>query len=371
MLNKSVYQIAEIDQRWTEAMLEIIRQAPIEANGMQILFDHQPDPFLLPRLRSKEMRCGGFFVRGNLAGFAMMLQKEVYVDGTPQTVLYFGNLAAAPAARGKGILYRMSDFFMGNLPEDILMGHAVVMKGNKAALRLLNRRHPRYPNMPHSRIIGEWHVANILLLPGLWSKPKHLVRPAQMADIDAIADLLDREYRNRLFGPVVTRKTIYKALDNLPGFGIENYYLAEEKDEILGVCCAWDMRTVKQNRIIRFSSQLKWLRRGLTLLSPLGIYPRLPLEGEAFRDVTILDYAVKDRSPEILRSLLQAIYREYRRKRYHLMIFGYADGDPLATALKPFCFREVVSEIVIFSKSKRIVDEFVVNGYPAIDMALL
>jgi len=371
MTVKPIYQIEELDERWKAAMLAIVRQAPIEANGMRIVFDHQPDPFLLRRLRSRKVLCGGFFIRGQLSGFALMLYKKVYVEGLPQTVLYFGNLVAAPAARGKGILYRMSDFFMNNLPDDIRLGHAVVMKGNRAALRLVNRAHPRFPNMPHLKIIGEWRVANILLLPRFPVKLKYPVRPARSADIDAIACLLDREYRNRLFGPVVSRESILRALDAFPNFSTENYYIAEEGGEVVGVCCAWDMGTVKQNRILRYGPRLKWLKRALALISPLGGYPPLPREGEAFRDVTILDYAAKERNPEILQALLQAIYRDYRRKRYHMMIFGYADGDPLGAAARPFFSREVVSEIVLFSKSKRTVEEFVTNAYPYIDMALL
>ena len=115
------------------------------------------------KFKSKKLRCAGFFIRNQLGGFAMMLHKEAFVNGVPQTVLYFGNMVVNQSARGKGFLYRVSDFFLKDLSENIRFGYAVIMRGNRAAKRLLNRFHPRYPNMPHSKVIGQWHVKNIIL----------------------------------------------------------------------------------------------------------------------------------------------------------------------------------------------------------------
>jgi len=371
MPRSSLYSIQEINERWNEQMLSIVGNSPIEANGMKIVFDHHPDIFFIPRHRSQKLRCAGFFIKKQLCGFAMMLYKHVFVDGRPQTILYFCNLVANRSSRGRGILYRMSDFFMKDLQADIQLGHAVIMRGNMAAKRLLNRFHPRYPNMPHSKIIGEWHVKNILLTPFVHVKPKYAVRHARLDDLDAIVHLLQKEYKTRLFGPVVTKNSILDDLNAFPNFGIHNYYVAESKNEIIGVCCAWDMAPVKKNRVIRYNRKMKRLKLLINLFAPMMRFPLLPSEGDAFRDVTILDYVTKERDPEILKALLCNIFCYYREKGYHLLIFGYPANDPISVAANSFFSREVVSEIIIFSKSKQLVEQFAVNSLPWIDMALL
>ncbi len=368
---KSMYRVQEIDEKWNEQMLSIVERSPIEAGGLKIVFDRRPDIFFLPRIRSKKFRCAGFFVRDRLGGFAMMLEKELFVKGTPQTVLYFGNLVVAPFARRKGFFYRLSDFFLKDLPENIRFGYAVILSGNENAKRLLNRFHPRYPNMPHSRIIGRWRVKNIILARSFCRKSKYTVRHARMEDIGAIARLLGNEYKTRLFGPVVTPESILENLKIWPDFSIDNYYVAEAHGEIVGVCCAWDMAPVKKNRVLSYGRQFAWKRALIHFSAPFFHYPKLPANGEPFREVTITDYAVRDRNPDILQALLLKIFREYRQKRYHLLIFGFPEKDPLGVAVRPFPSQSVVSEIILFSKSQEWVDRFSDPSLPLVDMLLL
>ena len=105
---------------------------------------------------------------------------------------------------------------------------------------------------------------------------------------------------------------------------IGNYYLAEKEGEIVGVCCAWDMAAVKKNYVLAYNRRLKRVRFLVNSMGKVLGKPGLPPEGKPFRDVTIIDYAVKGGKPEILKSLLLTVYREYRQKKYHLMLFGHA-----------------------------------------------
>jgi hypothetical protein len=371
MTDEPISGIHEIDDRWNAHMLSLVRKNPIEANGLKLVFDRTPDIFLMPRLRSAKLRCAGFFIEKELVGFAMLLYKEGYVKGVPRSVLYFGNLFIASRARGRVFLYRMSDFFLKDLTGRDSFGHAVILKGNTAASRLVNRFHVRFPHMPHSRVIGEWQVRNILLPVYVRSKSPYVVRHAIPSDIDSIAAFLNKDYRHRLFGPVISKDYILNLLEHLPGFDISNYYIAEDQEEIVGVCCAWDMSPVKKNYVLGYNRTFKWVRRLVNAVAWCSGYPGFPSEGEPFRDVTITDYGVKDRNPEILKALLLKVYREYRNKKYHLMIIGHAAQDPLRKATSCFASQSVVSEIHIFSKSKEMIDEFDDRSYPWIDMTLL
>jgi hypothetical protein len=371
-MNKiSIHGIRKIDEKWNDQMLFLVKQSPIEANGLKLVLDRHPDIFFIPRLKSKRIECAGFFLKDQLCGFAFVLYKELYVYGAPQTVLYFGNLVVGPSARGKVILYRMSDFFLKGLDDENRLGYAVIMQGNFAASILVNRFHPRFPNIPHFRVIGQWHVKNIFLPFYVRHKSRYLVRHAQPDDLDSIVKLLQFEYRFRLFGPVVDRSSLEHQLNELPDFGIENYHIAENEGEVIGVCCAWDMAPVKKNRVMGYSRPLKWMRCFVNSVAWIFQFPKLPAEGEPFQDVTIIDYAVKDRDTRILKALLLNIYNEYRKKKYHLMLFGHAAGDPISAATRPFVSQTIISDIHIFSKEKQVVDEFMNASFPWIDMTLL
>lgn len=371
MESKNIYDVRDIDERWNFEMISIVRNSPIESSGLKIVFDRQPDILFLPKLRTQHVECAGFFIRNCLRGFAILMHKEAQVNGKLQTVLYFGNLYVDPSARGKGFFYRLSDLFFCDWPAHIDFGFAVIMQGNLAAKSLLNRFHKRYPHMPHSKVIGQWKVNNILMTFNLKINKTYTVRHAQMGDLDGVVKLLQKEYSKRLFSPKVTKEKILNDLKKLPNFGIENYYIAKKGHETVGVCCAWDMTSVKKNRILSYGKKFKWVSILYKIFTPLFNFPRLPTEGESFRDITITDYAVHERNPEILKALLLKIYKEYRAKKYHMLIFGCSANDPLSAAAKPFFSQSVISDILIFSKSKEFVDRFNTTEYPWIDMSLL
>jgi GNAT superfamily N-acetyltransferase len=365
------FQIREIDEKWNEQMLSIVEQSPIEANGMKIIFDRHPDIFFILRQKSEALQCIGFFLGEKLEGFAIMLHRKVLVNGTSRMVKYFGYLVVSPSARGRGFISRISDYFFSDPLEKSRYGYSVIMSGNQAALKLLNRFHPKYPNMPHSKMIAYWQVQNIFLTFRIYHDSRYTIRHAELSDIDAIVQLLKDEYKRRLFGSVVTRETIMHFLSVLPDFEIGNYYIAESGKEIVGVCCAWDMTQVKKNRVVEYSPKLKRTRFLVNAFSFLLNFPRLPSEGEAFRDVSITEYAVKNRDPIILSALLNKIHHEYRKRKYHLMIFGCPSDDPIKKATRHFVSRSVISQIHIFSGSKDTIERFENENLPWIDMALL
>jgi len=371
MKDPGIFELKEIDTRWNEHMLNIVQDSPIESNGLKIFFDRHPDIFFLPSLMSEKLRCCGFFLRNKLEGFAMMLNRKVFVNGDIKLVPYFGYLVVSRNARGRGFLYKMSDFFFDEYSHPASVGYFIVMHGNTAAIRLLNRFHPKYPRVPYSKLIGYWKVHNRLLFFSCRKNSKYRLRKAQLPDTERIVKLLQDENRNRLFGSVVTKEAIIRYTKFLPGFDVSNFYLAEQENEIVGVCCAWDMSAVKTNRVVEYNRKLRIIRFAFNGLAVLLRYPPLPPKGEPFRNVTITDYAVKNRDPAILKTLLDRIHNDYRKKKYHIMIFGHALNDPLGKAADYIFSVPVISDIHVFSGLKETTEDFESKDYPWIEMLLL
>jgi hypothetical protein len=80
---------------------------------------------------------------------------------------------------------------------------------------------------------------------------------------------------------------------------------------------------------------------------------------------------VENRDPHILQALLRQIYRDYREKKYHMLIFGCSGDDPLMAATRPFLSQSLISNIYLFSKSSQVVEQFPQPSLPFMDMTLL
>jgi hypothetical protein len=371
MKGNNAVMLKEIDDRWNHRLSAIMRNSPMETPDISIVVDRQPDVFLLPRLRSRRARFAGLFLGNELGGFAMMLEKNVFVRGMEKTAFYFGSLYVEPWARGNGFLSLLPDFFFSGLPESDIIGYAAAMRDNKAAQRWIGEgRSTRLPGL-HVKAVGQWRVSTILAAFPSRQKLPFSIRRARPEDLGAVAGLFLEENSRRLFYPSVSQETIAEDMAKLPDFGADNYYLAERERKIVGVCCAWDMTRIKRNLVLRYGRRLRkarWLYQAFG--SWLGL-PGLPAEGQPFRDVTITDYAVRDGDPDILRALLLFIFQEIRRKKYHLLVFGCEAGDPLSTAAGSFLRLSYLLDVIAFSKSKALLDELGKNERSWLDMALL
>lgn len=198
------------------------------------------------------------------------------------------------------------------------------------------------------------------------------VRHAEKDDIKSIAEFLQEDFKDRLFAPYLTEEIFRRNLEKRPGFDIGNYYVAEKDGRIAGVCAAWDTASFKQNRVLEYSLKFKVKKVFYTLLGLVFGFPPLPRTGESFRDVHIFEFAAENRDPEVMKSLLLAVYGEYRKKKYNTIIFGSSSDDPLLAAADPFMTETVVSHIIMGCTREELLEEgAIMTRYPYIDIALL
>lgn len=349
--NQSYYQPRELGEEWNEKLLATARESPLESGGFRILFDRSPDIFTIPKLTSHKYRCGGLFKEDELLGYAIATFQKRYIDHQRLAdVMYLGNMHVTQKGRRAGFFYRMSDFFFGELPDEMEYFYAYIMEQNESALNLVNRRHPRFPNAPYAKIVGQISMANIFITIPIRMSPKYAIRVATQDDIAPIVELLHKEHTIRFLGPEMNREIFLKNLEQRPNFGIENYLVALSGSEIVGVCSAWDMTSFKKNRILAYGSVLRFTKLLYNTAAPLLGIASLPKAGGSLKDITITEYAVKDRNPGIMDALLRYFYMQYREKGYHSIIFGSSVDDPLLSAAKSFFSKEIRSNVVLSSK---------------------
>lgn len=351
---QSYYQTRELGEEWNEMLLKINRESPVESGGFRMFFDRSPDIFTIPKLTSHSYKCGGLFRRDELLGYAIATFQKRFIDDQQLTdVMYFGNMHVTKKGRGKGFFYRSSNFFFSDLPPGVDYFYAYIMEGNEAALDLIDRRHPRFPNAPFAKVAGKISMVSILLMLPIKLSHKYDVRPATPNDIDSIVGLLCQEHSIRFLAPEMSRNIFIKNLGQRPQFGLENYMVAIKDSKIVGVCSAWDMTSFKKNRILSYGRSLGMIRSFYNAFSPFLGIPLLPKPGEAFRDITIAEYAVNNRDPDIMEALLRYAYRKFRAEGYHSIIFGTSIDDPLLSAAKSFFSKEIRSNVIVSSKEER------------------
>lgn len=365
-------QTLPLDSRHNGAMLEILHQSPIETGGLSICFDRLPNIFAMAELKYNPAVWGGFFDDGKLEGFAMVGHHKAYVNGSVTQVMHITDCYIRPQSRGRGYLKQAIPFFFGGGYRGASLGYAVVMKGNRPAEAQLGDRFASEPWPLRSRIVGTLVAKNILITFARRKRARFPVRTARVEDIDDIVALLRAEHSRRLFGLFVDRDQFVAQLEQRPGLSIDDYYVVERDGKLAGVCAAWDTSAFKQNRVIRYGFGLNIVRAMNLVTAPVGGFSTLPAPGEAFRDVFLTDWAAHDRSVEVMEALLEHIYSVYRDRRYHTMIFGSAEGDPMIAATRGFRTTSTVSHVVAFPLETRWQDDGAIDTrLPYIDLALL
>jgi hypothetical protein len=369
----SLYRIDYIDKSYNTEMLSILRSAPITTNNITICFDRQPDIFLLPEIKYEHYDYLGFFVNDKISGFVLNGYHKAFVNGKPETVFHSTDYYIIPEARSKGFSYKICEYLFKEPYHNSRVGYAIIMEGNKEALSLIGRRHPKYPYVPWSRIINKLEVKTIMITWAIKLSKHYNIRHAGKKDIAFIVSLLNEEHRDRLFGMVYSESTFENYISNRPGMSIENYYLAEDKNgKVCGVCASWDCTSFKQNRVLNYGVRFLPARIALKFLSTVFGFSSLPEKGGIFKDINITDYAIKDRDPEIMEALLRAIYIDCRKKGYQSIIWGSTVGDPLLNASKAFFSQSVISNIVLLCTQPDLIkDEVIKNHLPYIDVACL
>jgi hypothetical protein len=365
-------QIRPLDRRNNPAMLDILRQSPIESGGLSICFDRQPDIFAMADLKYAPAVWRGFFEGDTLAGFCMAGYHDVYVNGSVTPVMHITDCYIRPGSRGRGYLKSALKYFSNEGADRAQFGYAIVMKGNRAAEAQLGDRFAETPCGLRSRIIGDLTAKSIVLAYPRRTSSHLKVRRARLDDIDDMVALLEAEHQKRLFGLVTDCDGFFANLQQRPGLSIDDYYVIERAGKLEGVCAAWDTSAFKQNRVVRYGFGLILVRAASFVTAKIGGLPSLPRPGEAFRDVFLTDWAVRDRSKEVMHALIEHIYREYRGRHYHTLIFGSCAQDPILHAADGFPGTNLVSQIALVTlDAKWLADGALDARLPFVDLALL
>ncbi len=338
-----------LDKSYNEEMLEILARSPMKSDLLELHFDKSPDIFRSSELWSSDFTYYGVFADDTLAGFGMHLKYFGYINGQIRRISYFGNFCIDQKYRGMGLFRTLAHHMLNGLFSDTDCGFCMILQGNRAADRYFDDGNELLDNMPAYKKLDGFETRSLLIAHTVKSSINYEIRKAQSEDSSAIQELLQAEYQQRMLAPLIKDESSLESL--FPsGFTLTNSYVVLDKGTIVGVCTVRDMNATKRTKIIRYKKRLKPLRYLYKAIAAILHYPDLPMPGEAIREVYISNIAIKDRNPEIFRSLLILIYNEYREKKYNLIHIGSFRGDNLLNATKGFLSSSLISNIFYAAK---------------------
>jgi hypothetical protein len=328
-------------------MLEILAASPIQANGLTVCFDKSPDIFAIARMKYPEGVHIGMYDAGQLNGFGSLGFYDALVGGQSQKVFTFYHFYLLAVSRGKGLPQMALQPFFERAKDRANFGLSLTMKGNRAVESYIGRRPAEW--FPPTRVLDEWVVKSILFSLPVKNRTGYKVRRATAEDIPVMVDLLQKEHRQRDFG-IVYDTGIFSVNLGQRGLIIEDYFVATDKQGFIrGVCLAWDCGAFRRTRVLQYGSAFYPTLAGYRLLSKMLTMAPFPQKGESFRELTITDYAVEARNPEIMHALLCEIYRQHHRGQYHFMNWGSCGSDPLLASAKGFWCRDIRSQLIFTS----------------------
>ena len=366
------YIVKELGHEYNDEMLKILNENPIVSLGLTICFDRKPDIFKKGEIKYDLSKYVGFLKDDKLCGFASIGFYKAYLMGKKETVYYCSDAYTSKPARRKGFLDKASPQLLKEAHRDANWGYCIVLRGNKNAESYISKKHKNNSLLPYHKVIGTLDVRNIIITFKKKESKMYFVRKATAIDSNVIISLLKEEFSKRLFAPYIDKETFLLNLSKRPNFNIENYYVAEKDGNIVGVCAAWDCSDFKQTRVIRYGGQFKFTKALYSFLSVLFGFPHLPVKGNAFKELYIVDYAVKGRDPLILNALLKKIYNEHRKLKYNTVILGTYQSDGLLKAVKGFFNQRIESHIIAFSYNESLLNTInEKSSKPYIDIALL
>ena len=294
---------------------------------IRLAYPHSPDFFRAEAL--KGFRVDSFVVLdtdGRVGGCGTRSLKRVWLDGSPATVGYLGNMRSFPHARKKSGLFRAYEFFKRfSESDDVPFYFSSILRDNRAAIAILTSRRARLPRYePCGDICSFATHANALGIPSMPTASRFTIERGDETDLAALTAFYNEQRARRQLFPVFNA-----TLFSTPEFAslrLSDFIVIRRDREIVAATALWDQQAMRQIRVEAYAPLLAAARPFLNPVSRLLRYPTLPPPGSCIAHNYLAFLSVRDDSPEIFSILLTAAAARLGKA---ILLFALHERDPL------------------------------------------
>ncbi|HBN09469.1 MAG TPA: hypothetical protein DD435_12740 [Cyanobacteria bacterium UBA8530] len=298
--------------------------------GVSLSFSHEPCFREAIEVEGRDARAIVAENEGELGGVALMAKKNCYLNGKEKAVGYLSSLRLAPdfrsslvLARGYQVLHKLHREQLSRPPFYL----TTIMADNEKAKEILTSGRAGLPNY---HFLSGYQTLLIPLVHHRFSLPEGvLIVKGEVVKAEQIVEALNRLGQGRQFFPVYQKEDIEKDSGLLRGLDEKDFYLAIEKDRIVGVLACWDQLAFRQNVVKEYSLRMKLVKK---LFDALAVFTRmepLPRIGEAFKSLSAACVAVEDDRKDVFRALLRYSINDRVGKGKTFLYVGFSERDPL------------------------------------------
>lgn len=306
------------------AALERLFRETSMAGAIRVGSDRSPDFFAGSRVQAEEICVWGVFTGdGRAVGAFSMGKRRVWLNHEKMPMRYLSDLRIHPDWRNGTMLAKGFRTMREHVFEKGEWAQTLVLEENLPALEFLRSRRAGLPEYREAGRYRSW------LLPAQkMPTPLHRVRFARVEDLPAMQLLLDEFSRRRSFSPVIGLQNLGDAY--LDGLVVEDFLVAEDAGEIIGMMALWDQNPFQRLRVDSYSPVMTAARPLWNLGARLlGRIP-LPAPGKPLPIIKASMIACSGDDPSIFRSLLASAFPQLMGK---MLLIGLSEKDPLAAAL--------------------------------------
>lgn len=322
------FEIRQAEPCDSAALLTLIDQTPQEGQ-VHLNFERNPDFFHATQVTTTRPDVWVMIdhkVNILLASFSIG-SREVYVNGKKRVTRYGNDLRIHQDYRGGRTLIRLFKKYRELMQEEWMQ--TVILDDNKASINSVGSGRLSLPTYHKA---GQFRTYMVDLKKKQHKTIKTFIRRADDSDKAAIQTFFDINAPMKEFYPCYDFSKIGTDSSYYRGIQIENYFLAYQDDELIGVCGVWDQKSYKQTRFVAYEGKMKALRHLNNLKSSLFGGLQLPKAGKVASYLSLHSILCEGNDVSIFHDLLHTILAAYQDGQYDALIYGFDTRDPLHQA---------------------------------------
>lgn len=319
-----------------EQLLKLSRDCPV-LGPISFYQEREPRFFTLNELQGESYQVYVVESEDEIVGSISCALRWTYLNNQEFPTWYLGDLKIAPRMRGKGVLREFVTqasrlFWEKGKKADL--GMSLIVKTNPASRVLTGVR----PYMPHFVPLGTIRNYAIHLLFPKKGEDHYQVTRATGEDTEAMTDLLKRAYIQKQFSPVIESAGFWKRVEQTPGLGLHDFYLAKYQGRILGLVAIWDQQSFKKVKILSFSPSVRLYRSLYNLFARVLGFQPIPPPRSFLPYFYLTHLAIAGDDPAVFRALINRIHNDHLHSPYAFFTMGLPAGSPLENAMRGFFY---------------------------------
>ncbi|MBT9558239.1 MAG: hypothetical protein IV100_19555 [Myxococcales bacterium] len=355
------------------ALCEVFRRVTMDAD-LHLAVERDPDYFALYDLQGCPYYAMAFDMDGKVEASGSFVARDAWLGGdSPGRIGYACDLRLTPAVRGGRFLGEWMGVGFRDAARTIGFDYAytAVIASNRAAMKALAERSPRYPGKPVYTPHSRFRILNVLFTFKKSPRPSAFrVRPATIDDLAIITDRLRADHRHRPFGYVIGDATLPGTLARWPGLRIEDFLLAfDGGDRLVGVTAVWNANPVKRYRVLGYRGQMKVVRAGFNALAFVTGATPLPPPGALMSYFYLTHTSVAGDDPAVMAALLDRVYADRHGKGFTFFSAFVMDDDPMARAFERYQTTSLPASLFLMTAPGAAIPTLPV-GRPGFEMCL-